>query len=449
MKTGKKYIALCMMLAAASLTFTGCSFEDDDYFTESASLRIEHANDQIQTILSAPSNGWVMQYYCGTSVAHFEGFNLFAAFDKNQKVTLAGNHRMLRDGNAGKYTEYESVYSLLLEDGPVLAFNTWNDVLSPFVDPVSPWLAPGTLSKDGAGMAGDNNFVVMSYNANEVILRGERYGAQVRLVPCDREWEDYIAACDKTRNDLTNTTITSYYITAGTDTLYLTGLRNGRVRYSERLDDPLKNDSLASLFTPTGIRFERETSFGNNTPSGYTFQEFTVAADSTCLLSSDGTVKISAIWDKQFSETPDIWTIDTLSLTDDLKALCRAIDAALTAANRNNSLARIGIGRTTNANNVTGLVVEWYTNTRKTSRAMGGIAIKRSMPASSQVTYTTDEEAIMDNNMRGRKQNVIDAALQFALALNGTYNMTPDSYFNPKRVTLNAVSGNKALTITR
>ena len=39
---------------------------------------------------------------------------------------------------------------LLLEDGPVLALNTWNNVLSPFVDPVSPWQAPKNIIKDGA-----------------------------------------------------------------------------------------------------------------------------------------------------------------------------------------------------------------------------------------------------------------------------------------------------------
>ena len=36
----------------------------------------------------------------------YQGFNLFAKFDKNGKVTFAGNHRYLRDGNANKYTEF-------------------------------------------------------------------------------------------------------------------------------------------------------------------------------------------------------------------------------------------------------------------------------------------------------------------------------------------------------
>ena len=34
--------------------------------------------------------------------------------------------------------DYLHLYSLLLEDGPVLAFNKWNDMLTQFVDPVYP-----------------------------------------------------------------------------------------------------------------------------------------------------------------------------------------------------------------------------------------------------------------------------------------------------------------------
>ena len=175
-----------------------------------ASLRVEHAIDQVRDNLSSAENGWVMQYFCGTGVAHFEGFNLFAKFDKNGKVTIAGNHRFLRDGNANKYTEANSLYSLLLEDGPVLAFNTWNDVLTPFVDPVAYYAAPNSLVKDGEGMQGDHNFVVMSNSDNEIILRGERHSAEVRLVKCDRSWADYIVASrtQASTNTTLSTTIT-------------------------------------------------------------------------------------------------------------------------------------------------------------------------------------------------------------------------------------------------
>ena len=138
--------------------------------------------------------------------------NLFANFDKNGKVTLASNHRLLRDGNAGKYTESESLYSLLLEDGPVLAFNTWNDVLTPFVDPVNPWTAPNALYKDGAGMAGDHNFAIVSYKDDEILLRGERHSGNVRLTKCSVDWKDYIAQSDAMRDYVSSVSIPNYYV---------------------------------------------------------------------------------------------------------------------------------------------------------------------------------------------------------------------------------------------
>ena len=186
MKKNIRYISV----ALAAIAFAGCShFQEEDLFEESAALRIEHNAEKLQQILVNAPQGWVIQYYTGRGVSVFEGFNLFAKFERDGKVTMAGNHRFLRDGNAGKYTEASSLYELIREDGLVLAFNTWNEVLTPFVDPVAPWAAPKDLLKDGAGMQGDQNLVIKSMKEDEVICRGERYDALIRLVKADRDWK--------------------------------------------------------------------------------------------------------------------------------------------------------------------------------------------------------------------------------------------------------------------
>ena len=438
---GKMATSLLFAGVVASVTLTACSFEDEDFFDESASLRIEHTNQAIQNVLVNAPNGWVMQYYTGTGVAHFEGFNLFAKFENSEKVLLAGDHRLLRDGKANKYTEYSSLYEMLLEDGPVLAFNTWNDVLSPFVDPVSPWQAPDAIVKDGAGMQGDNNFVVMSYKDDEVILRGERYRAEVRLAMCDRTWEEYIADTKAMKDNIANPDLKGYVVTNEVDSMYFVGLHRGIFRYCERVNDPLKIDSLACCFTPDGFRLEHENTLGDNT-----FQEFKLSEDGTCLWNEDRTVKVVAMWEEYLAETTKIMWIDLESLSDDLKAICDELDAALKANNRNYSLARIGIGKTTNANNVTGLVVQWYTNTRKTSRAMGGMALKRSVPAGGQITITCAENANLDNNMKARSAEVIEVVRALGAALSGTYNVTPSNYFTPDEASYVSLDGNTSFS---
>lgn len=425
---------ICHLSFSAALV--SCQFEDEDFFDESASLRVERTNKNVKELLVKPENGWVMQYFCGTGVAHFEGFNILARFDKSNMVTLASNHRLLRDGNAGKYTEASSIYELLLEDGPVLALNTWNDVLTPFVDPVSPWQAPGVLNKDGAGMQGDNNFVIMKYGDDEILLRGERYSGRTRLVPCDRPWKEYLAACDSIRNYVANGTITSYYITNGTDTLFLTGLSNGRIRFSERLEDPLMNDSLAGVYTPKGLWLERVDTIGTSP-----FQEFVLAPDNSCLQTADGGVRIIPLWDDyvvhRVSNTPSkaqAWFFDTDMFSEEQKAIYESISTAISTANKNWSLANIGMGSTTGSGSISGLVLTAYLNTKKTSTRSAGMSLNISHSGSGKMKISA-ENSTFDSNVSAFIKNGVkdldELMRRFAATLEGEYTITPNDYFTP------------------
>lgn len=435
-----KFLLAGMVCCGIASLFTSCRFEEDDYFDESASLRVEHAIDQVRDNLSSAENGWVMQYFCGTGVAHFEGFNLFAKFDKNGKVTIAGNHRFLRDGNANKYTEANSLYSLLLEDGPVLAFNTWNDVLTPFVDPVAYYAAPNTLVKDGEGMQGDHNFVVMSNSDNEIILRGERHSAEVRLVKCDRSWADYIADTETMKKSFTNSSINEYYvINNNNDTLYFSGLRNGRFRYTEDLVKGVKLDSLSCVFTPNGFRTEHTDSIGS-----CKFHEFKLADDKTCLKNEDGTVKVIARWDAFIVNHTALWKMDASQFSTEQQNLFNQIDAELKKNNAKWSLESIGIGKSSGSGAITGLVLTFYTNTDKTKTNTAGLSLTMSRPAYGQMTINCTAENKIDKNMETIKKKATDIeqlCRNFAALMNGTYQITPDSYFLPTGGEFDAVSG--------
>lgn len=434
-----RFMFLAMLPA---LVLTSCRFEDDDYFGESAALRIEHESQELQDLLVSAPNGWVMQYFCGTGVAQFEGFNLFARFEDSNKVTLAGNHRFLRDGNQNKYTEATSVYEMLKEDGLVLAFNVWNDVLTPFVDPVAYGYAPRNIVKDGVGMEGDHNFVVVSSNEDEVILRGERHSAEVRLVKCDRSWEDYIADTDELKNSISNSSINDYYVVnADNDTLYFQGLRNGRFLYTDNLDKTksVKVDSLACVFTPNGFRTEREDSI-----EGYKFHEFTLAEDKTCLTNEDGTVKVIARWDAYVVNHTAVWKMDPSLFTAEQTSLFNQIDAELKKNNANWLLESIGIGKSSGSNSVTGLVLTFYTNAAKTRTNTAGLAMTMFRPQYGQMTINCTAEDNIDKNMETilKKATDIESLCRsFAALLNGTYQMTPDDYFLPTSVQFESISG--------
>lgn len=444
---GKMATSLLFAGVVASVTLTACTFEDEDYFDESASLRIEHTNQAIQNALVSAPNGWVMQYYTGTGVAHFEGFNLFAKFEDSEKVLLAGDHRFLRDGKSNVYTECSSLYEMLLEDGPVLAFNTWNDVLSPFVDPVSPWAAPGNIVKDGAGMQGDNNFVVMSYNDDEVILRGERYRAEVRLVKCDRTWDEYIADTKAMKDRITSSSINAYLVTNDVDSMYFVGLRKGVFRYCERVYDPLKIDSLACCFTPNGFRTEHENTLGENT-----FQEFTLSEDGTCLVNEDGTVKVTALWDDYVITNTTLWKFDTSVFSAEQASLYDQINQEIKKHNSNWSLESIGIGKSTGGNSVIGLVLTFYTNAAQTKTNTAGLALTRVKVGDKQMQIISEETDKVDKNMETickKATNMENLVRSFAATLNGVYSITPDDFFLPTGGTFTAINGGTTFVLVK
>jgi len=436
----KKTHILPLLLSA--VTMSSCKFETEDIFDEQAANRIEHTCEDIEDKLVAASaqnqNGWVLQYFVsGTDEMSFEGFNLFARFRNDGTVLFAGDHRYLRNNNANKYTESVSLYSVLREEGPVISFNTWNDVFTPFSDPVNPQKAPTIIEKDGEGMGGDINLVVKSFNANEIILRGERFGSTSRLIRCDRSWEQYIEDTKKLKAFITSDNINSYVITNGTDTMYLCGVRTGSVTYTEKLDDPLQTKTLACVFTPTGIRFEKETAIGKNT-----FQELNLNDQKTMLVNEDGSITCHAMWNDYFANN-DLWIIDVDELNDSQKELCKAIETSVKTAYPSFSLRGVGIGNSKGKDPVKGLVLVFYKNTSKTACISAGMEMNFTLSAPEVETISSATNSC-DYNMKVIEEKVPGVKAQFielSKTFVGDYSLVPDSYFSPTVFTLTDKDG--------
>ena len=448
----KHIIHTSLMVVAAATLNTACTFEQEDFFDESASLRITHLNENIKSRLVSQSsngnNGWVIQYFvAGTDDYDFEGFNLFGRFYDNNKVTLASNHRYLRNGNANKYTEHTSSYEMLAEEGPVLSFNTWNDILTVFEDPVSPSSAPGSIVNDGEGMNGDHNLVLKSFKDEEIIFRGERHSALVRFIPCDRTFEEYIAAVDEFKSKVATSTVNNYYVTNGTDTMYFSGLNKGLFGYYDRLNDPLVRKTLSCVFTPNGFLLNRVDSLGDNT-----FQEFTLSEDKTYLTSEDGAVKVTAMWDVYLINNTSLWKFDTSVFSDEQASLFDQISTEIKKYNNNWSLESIGIGKSTGSNSITGLVLTFYTNTSKTKTNTAGVALTRKKVGDKQMQIIYSETDKVDKNMETIKKkatNMENLARSFAATLNGVYSITPNDYFLPTIGTYTAINGGTTLVLVK
>lgn len=446
----KNIFGTLLTLLAGSLLTTACMFSQEDVFDEPAANRINTVNDDLQQRLVAQSTGgnqgWVIQYFVGDG--EHEGFNIFASFDANGKVTLASDHRYLRNGKANTYTEHTSLYKMLAEEGPVLSFITWNDVLTVFADPVDPDQAPNTLVKDGEGMFGDYNLVFNGYEGDNILFRGERHGTGVRFIPCDRPWTTYIADVANLRKKIVNNTIQTFYLVNGTDTMYYQGLYDGtNVQHIDRPEDPLYITSFNSLFTLDGFRLNRA-----DTLSGASFQQFHLAADNTLLLSEDEKVKVIPTWDLYVSNCATMLGLNPEYFTAEQTALYQQMEAEVKKVNANFVLDSIGIVRTSETITISGVPVKVkypglvacvhgpkkmgrvplyypYVNMGIYKPTYGVLKFEESAEETSTAMSTfaaTDLKTMLK---------------QFAATLYGTYNMTIDNTFRPTRATLTPTEG--------
>lgn len=450
--TNAMHFALC--ISAASLLLTSCTFEQDDYFDETAALRVTHINNSIKKQLVDQSAegkyGWVIQYFvAGTDDYDFEGFNLFGRFYDNNKVLLASNHRFLRNGNANNYAESTSTYKMLAEEGPVLSFDTWNDILTVFEDPVDPTAAPGTISNNGEGMFGDHNLVLSALKDDEILFRGERHRAEIRFIPCDRPWTDYIAAVAENKNHIATSKLTSYYVTNVTDTLYFVDLNKGVFVYGERIVDPLKKKTLSCVFTPNGFRINHVDSIGDNA-----FQEFFLADDKTKLLSEDGKTQVIACWDNYVVDCPSYWRIDPNKFTQEQATLYAQMEAEVKKVNSNYVLDSIAIGRTveTMADKskvaVPGLVLCIHGPAR-----MGRIPqykpyvvmnIDRTQFGQVRFSESSDDTTYSAMAMFNGT-DLKNMCKQFAKTMWGTYDIAPNDFFCPSYADLKPIGGGNTI----
>lgn len=441
--------AVLAILATLTLT-TSCKFEEDKLFNEDAAQRVDSTNDAIKQILvngsTGENHGWVMQYFVtGVDEDRFEGFNILARFSASGAVTLAGDHRYIRNGNANKYTEYTSVYEMLREKGPVLAFNTWNDLLTVFADPVDPSKAPGQLIDDGEGMAGDHNFLVMSHNENEIRLRGERHYANSRMVRCDRPWKQYLEDTKAFKNRVANSTIPNHYVIAGYDTLYFVSLYKGTPDLRKGITSNVST-AHSVVFSPNGFHLQDTAKIGD-----IAFQDAVLSADGKILEAVGGAVKIIPCWDHYINALPTAWDMSTNTLTAEQLSLIQQIDAEVKKHNTAWSLKSVGLGKSTSAGAVPGIVFTFYTNTAKSKTNTAGYEMPVNSTGMGRVNIHAIDNGKADNNLTAiakKATNIIELAKSLAATFNGNYVMTPNDYFQPTSVTYNKVGTSYSFTIS-
>jgi hypothetical protein len=139
--------------------------------------------EQLRSTLINAENGWNMQYFLSENS---RGYNLYATFDDSGNATLGA--KSAYTGNV--YKEYSSGYSVTMENGPVLAFSTYNDALHSFMNP-----------DINLGTSADFEFIVFDLKDDTIRLKGKWLNAEILLVrlPAGTTGEEYIRRAEETQ----------------------------------------------------------------------------------------------------------------------------------------------------------------------------------------------------------------------------------------------------------
>ena len=187
-----KKVFLYIMFAAVGLGLQSCLHDDNEVFSQSAAERIDAVVNETSALLESAEYGWAFNYYMGQEYA-YGSFVMTAQF-KNGKVTLKQQGNMDVDG----YVAQTSTYKMTRDQGPILSFDTYNDILHAYGDP-----SLGSPT-DVSGYEADFEFVIMniSEDQNVITLKGKKFGNYMSLVRLEKPSDDYLTAVDEVSSQM-------------------------------------------------------------------------------------------------------------------------------------------------------------------------------------------------------------------------------------------------------
>lgn len=230
----KKNIFIYFLLALP-LLLTSCLKDQEDLFPESASLRTANYLSNAKKVLTSSANGWLLNYYPDREQSY--GGSAFVLKFDDETVTVTSEIT----GDPA-YT-VQSTYTLNNEDGPVLMFDTYNELMHYFATPSGSSGAGGYEAYDG-----DFIFIIMgiSEDQNTITLKGNRSGNIMYMYRLNGSGEDYLTKVLVTEETMP----TNYSFVAGDETVNV-ALSSGNAVFSGESVDEEK----AYIYTDQGVEF--------------------------------------------------------------------------------------------------------------------------------------------------------------------------------------------------
>lgn len=200
-----KYLVLIGLFAA---TMVACSRDEESLFDKPAAQRAQEAITNAFDVLTSNETGWEMAYFPNLE-ASAKGYNMVLKFSKNGNVSVTAKNATTTMNKI--MTDTASTWAVKSDYGPILTFDTYNDVFHAFSDP----------GNDGAGLLGDYEFLILKATPDLVLLKGKKHSAYSVMRPMkNSDLTAYFTACEKMQTNLfgNNNIVT---LTQGNDKMYL------------------------------------------------------------------------------------------------------------------------------------------------------------------------------------------------------------------------------------
>lgn len=330
------------MFSQTMLT-TSCVSEEDDIFSSSAAERLMQAEKDYTDRLISSEGGWVMELYPTNEVLEpgddYEpmgiGYVLLAKFNKDNSVKVAMNNSQSGD----KYMEDSSVWEIISDNGPVLTFNTYNEVMHTFSDPMG-------YGDIGTGIGGDYEFVVINLekDAEYAMLKGKKratYNRLTRLEP-GTDFEEYLQDLKDFKVNTFGASAPNFIVLEMGDKKYkIEGITNNICNIYPFDGDAIANSSYWTyLITKHNgkyyLRF-RDTFKADNDKEAQEFEfnptamQFVDVKDAECKIMGPSADDIASIFERSLYNGAT-WRWNRKSeMSDSFKSLVDAVYAGITA----------------------------------------------------------------------------------------------------------------------
>ncbi len=226
-----KHKIYALAVFAICLSLTGCTYEEDDIFDNSAAERLIIGAEEAAARLTSSPAGWVMEYYpTEDSVEDPQGLGylICSKFSTNGSVLVGMKNQFSGD----VYKEDTSAWGIVTDTGIVLSYNTYNQCMHAFSDPAD--ISFTDSSETGKGCEGDYEFIFVSIpeeeNPEYLMLKGKKRGVYIRTTRLAEgtDFQEYIEDVQAFSNNIFTSSAPNYLVfTIGTDQLQAEDMSTG------------------------------------------------------------------------------------------------------------------------------------------------------------------------------------------------------------------------------